>query len=98
LSLTGSIDKAILEAMASGCLVLSSNDSFKTIAQNAGFSECVIEPNLKAIQDSIYRFKNMSFENLTYLSKKQSDVAMANHSLEGLISRLSSILKQNINA
>jgi hypothetical protein len=35
MSRTGSMDKAILEAMASGCIPISDNDAFATIARAA---------------------------------------------------------------
>jgi glycosyltransferase involved in cell wall biosynthesis len=36
LSATGSLDKALLEAMAAGCLVISSNDAYRALATQAG--------------------------------------------------------------
>jgi glycosyltransferase involved in cell wall biosynthesis len=43
LSRSGSLDKAILEAMASGCLPLSSNDAFRGIAEPAGWPDHVTD-------------------------------------------------------
>jgi glycosyltransferase involved in cell wall biosynthesis len=98
LSSTGSIDKAILESMASGCLVISSNDSFKSIAVESGFSECIIDSDIHSIQNAISMFKAMNVDYLAKVAKRQSEVAISNHSLSGLVLRLSSILKKNSSA
>ncbi|OGQ87759.1 MAG: hypothetical protein A2512_10605 [Deltaproteobacteria bacterium RIFOXYD12_FULL_56_24] len=92
LSKTGSLDKAIVEAMASGCPVISSNDAFKTIALASGFAECVIEPTVPDLRAALSRLAEMPLENLQLLADQQAKVARRDHALEGLMARLTDIL------
>ena len=78
LSDTGSIDKAILEAMASGLLVLTSNEAFKPILSGKYLTENDPEQIAEKI---IALSKSEKDENLReYVAK--------NHSLENLIKKI----------
>lgn len=92
LGATGSLDKAIVEAMASGCPVISSNDAFKAIAHASGFAECAIEPTIPDIMTALSRMATMSPESLQVLADQQANVARRDHTLEGLMTRLTAIL------
>jgi glycosyltransferase involved in cell wall biosynthesis len=92
LSATGSLDKAIVEAMSSGCPVVSCNDAFKTIALGSGFAECVIEPTVPSIRAALSRLAEMPLENLQLLADQQAKVARRDHTLEGLMACLTDIL------
>jgi len=92
LSATGSLDKAIVEAMASGCPVVSSNDAFKAIARTSGFPECAIERTKEALCAVLTRLSGMAPDNIQALANEQTRVALRDHILEGLIDRLTAIL------
>lgn len=92
LSATGSLDKAIIEAMASGCVVLSCNDAFSTIARNSGFSECCINRSSESVKSALGWVAGLRKEQWEGLSIKMQDVAMQGHSLDRLILKLEDIL------
>ena len=78
LSDTGSLDKAVLEAMASGLLVLTSNEAFKNILPEKYFTD----KNPQEIA-----------EKIIFLSKSETDPALRdcvvkNHGLSNLINRI----------
>lgn len=93
LGATGSLDKAIVEAMASGCPVLSSNDAFRAIALDSGFASCAIEPVVSDIRAAFTRLAEMPHESLQTLAAQQASVARRDHTLDGLMARLTDILK-----
>jgi len=83
LSATGSIDKAVLEAMASGLLVLTFNEAFKEILSEQYFTS----KNPKEIAEKIIT-----------LSESEPDFALReyvvkNHSLENLIPKIIDALR-----
>ncbi len=92
LSHTGSLDKAIVEAMASGCLILSSNKAFCSIASREGFQECCVEPFPESVAMGLTRMAAFDRQAGESLSKRLQEVAMRNHSLDRLIQRLREIL------
>lgn len=89
---TGSLDKAIVEAMASGCPVLSSNDAFRTIANSSGFPECAIEYGSKALREALAQLNEIGPLRRQALADLQANVARRDHALVGLIDRLYDIL------
>lgn len=92
LSATGSLDKAIIEAIASGCIVLSCNDAFVSIAQKHGFSECCLDRSFESVKSTLSRVSGFSKDESDILSKKMQSVAMKGYSLERLTSDLMDIL------
>jgi glycosyltransferase involved in cell wall biosynthesis len=92
LGTTGSLDKTIVEAMASGCPVISCNDAFRAIAQKEGFSECVIKPEENDLNRAVSWFASMDAEERLEIARKQSMIAHRDHTLDGLILRLVSLL------
>lgn len=95
LSSTGSLDKAMVEAMASGCPVVSSNDAFRAIAMAGGFPECVIEHSPQSLRAVLDRLSSMSASERQALGVRQAEIARRDHTLDGLIRRLHDILAAN---
>jgi len=95
LSSTGSLDKAMVEAMASGCPVVSSNDAFRAIALAEGFPDCAIENSTQSLRAALDSLINKSVAERQELGTQQADVARRDHTLNGLIQRLSDILVAN---
>lgn len=91
LGTTGSLDKAIVEAMASGCPVLSSNDSFRALAQTGGFAEAAIGHDAAAVREALDRFAQADMATRRSLATRQAEVAK-DHGLAGLIDKLTAIL------
>ena len=78
LSSTGSIDKAVLEAMACGCLIITSNEAFKEILP----AKYLVENSARVFADRIIEFKN---------SAPQDDlrqIVVEHHSLDKLINKI----------
>jgi glycosyltransferase involved in cell wall biosynthesis len=94
LSATGSLDKAIVEAMATGCFVISSNDAFRRMAHDAGFPECVVEPTPEALRDKLSEVARMALAARFAIADRQSQVARG-HTLDGLVGRLCEILDRD---
>jgi len=92
---TGSLDKAIVESMASGCIVMSANDAFSSIARSENFEQLILSYDEYSIADKIKFFYELSSEEKSTLSKLQSDYAIKNHGLNGLVKKLTHILRSN---
>lgn len=82
LSDTGSIDKAVLEAMASGILVLTSNEAFKNILAEKYFTA----KNPEEIAEKILALSKDNFD------PSLRDYVVENHSLENLAGTISDVL------
>lgn len=94
LSETGSLDKAIVESMLSGCPVVSSNEAFKSIALEYGFEECITELSVKHIHDKLNLFEKNESCWIRQIVKKQYEVSRI-HSLEKLMGRLYLVINTN---
>lgn len=86
LSNTGSLDKTIVEAMASGCVVLSSNDSAKKFLP-ANMAIRSKDPNDLATQIK----EALQLD----IGPKLRDYVIKNHSLPELIASMSNLMKQS---
>lgn len=84
LSSTGSLDKAILEAMASGCIPVSRNTSFAALAAQHGFGELVAGPGAEGAADALVRVMSKAAGERDELSERLRAVVVAEHSLERL--------------
>lgn len=85
LSGTGSLDKAVLEAMASGCLVLTSNESFQKILPQ----ELMVEKdNPKVLTEKIKFVMQMSEEKKLELREKLRQEVVENHNLDNLVKKI----------
>jgi len=94
LGTTGSLDKAIVEAMATGCPVISSNEAFARIAMENGMADCIILKEYSSIHNKLDYFLSLTSEKRKSIAKRQSDIAINNHSLRGLVVKLNNILKE----
>lgn len=84
LSQTGSLDKTILEAMASGCIVLSSNDSAKSFLPE----EFIIKSdNPSKLSEKIIEALQIN------IGEELRDYVVKNHSLSKLIRSISDSIK-----
>ncbi len=88
MSRTGSIDKAVLEAMSSGLTVLTANEAFREILPPPYFIE-KRSPELLA-----ERIKALAFEPRPNL--KLREIVVENHSLEKTISRICELLSHGV--
>src|SRR3989344_1923716 len=85
LSGTGSLDKAVLEAMACGRLVLTSNIAFKLILP----TELMVEQNQpKALAERIEFLINLSGEKKRQWQNQLRQEVVNNHNLDNLIKKI----------
>ncbi len=85
LSGTGSLDKAVLEAMACGTPVLTGNDAFAEILP----PELMVERNnYKKLAERIKWLQNKSKEYKNALSEKLRSIVVNNHNLNQLASKI----------
>lgn len=85
LSSTGSLDKAVLEAMACNLKVLTSNDAFKDILPAENITDGTLDDIAAKIEILSKRPVDLHWR----------DYVVANHSLSSLINRLSEELKES---
>lgn len=78
LSQTGSLDKAVLEAMASGCKIVTSNEAFFPVLP----LECHVVLTPESVADVVQRQLRGN------VSQSLRDIVTANHSLSRLIDRI----------
>ena len=81
LSGTGSVDKAVLEAMACGTLVLTSNEAFEKIV---GQEFMVLKNQPDGLSEKIKRLINMSEGEKQRIASKFRDEVVSNHNLNNL--------------
>ncbi len=85
LSETGSIDKAVLEAMASGKIVMTSNEAFKNILPPKLFLE---KNDVKMLAEKIKEIYFMNESEKGELGKKMNEIVAENHNLEKLVRKI----------
>lgn len=91
LSGTGSLDKAVLEAMACGLVVLTSNESFAEIIP----SELMVEKNQPANLASKLKYViDLSREDQLNLITKMRNEVVKNHNLSNLVKKIVSQFNQ----
>ena len=85
LSGTGSLDKAVLEAMASSCLVLTSNEAFTEILP----SELIVEKdNPKQLAEKIKWVMNLLEDKVSQLRYQLREEVVKNHNLDNLVKKI----------
>lgn len=87
-SATGSLDKAVLEAMACGLTVLTSNEAYKSILPSQYF---LVSTSPEFIAERIRALAHDMRPNNTL-----REIVVAHHSLEGTIARMIAILQGNL--
>lgn len=85
---TGSLDKAVLEAMAAGCLVLTSNESFKSILPAELFT-AKDQPGILA--SKIKNLMNLSADQKEELKKMLRQEVVVHHNLTNLAQKIISL-------
>ena len=92
-SKTGSIDKAVLEAMACGLPIITSNEAFRDmLARWDGL--LFIPPDApEKVAASILRLKDMPAADRTILGKELREIVVGEHSMERLMQKLVHIFK-----
>ena len=79
LSHTGSIDKVVLEGMASGCLVLTCNEAFESVLDNRYLFK---KRNPQHLAEKIINLKSVEKD------KKLREIVIKDHNLNNLISKI----------
>lgn len=92
---TGSLDKAMLEAMAARCVVLSSNDSAEVVL-NAGHDALFVHhSDAGSFALALQRIYEMGESNRAEIGERLRREVTEHHSLTTLIEKLIWILKEN---
>lgn len=82
---TGSLDKAVLEAMACECLVLTSNEAFKNILP----AELIVEKNNpQMLAEKIKWLMALPEEEKAKLRRQLRDEVVKNHNLDNLVKKI----------
>lgn len=79
---TGSIDKAILEAMACKCLVLTSNEAFDKILDDEYKAKA---NDYKSLVEKIKNLMNLNFEERLSRGEELRQIVVENHNLDNLV-------------
>lgn len=91
LSGTGSVDKAVLEAMACGKLVLTSNEAFVKILKDKG-AELMVKPKSpRDLAEKIIVFAAMDDKTRASIEAKLREEVVQNHNLDKLVEKIISI-------
>lgn len=81
LSKTGSVDKAVLEAMACGCTVITSNKAFKGIVPD----NLIIEKDQpKELAKKLFQIKNLTRQNKEKIRRELREEVLKKHNLGSL--------------
>lgn len=82
---TGSVDKVVLEAMSSGCLVLTSNEAFREII---GDKFMIEKDNPNSLADKIQWIYNLPIETKELYANKLRDIVVTDHNLKNLVKKI----------
>jgi glycosyltransferase involved in cell wall biosynthesis len=92
LSDTASLDKAILESMASGCVPVCRNRSFVAIAEEEGLVGLVPGAGPAAVAEALRRALELPDPEQEVLRERLRAIVVRDHSLKGLIERVVGLL------
>ncbi|HEY4507143.1 MAG TPA: glycosyltransferase [Candidatus Paceibacterota bacterium] len=92
MSHTGSLDKAVLEAMSCGLPVLTCNEAYENILGE--YREKLMYPkrDYRKLADGIKYIMNLAGDERAAASDYLRNIVVQNHNLEGLIKKISSTL------
>jgi len=90
---TGSLDKAILEAMVSGILVLSCNDASREVLKDFKNDLIFKKGDYKELAQKIKKIKEWNNEKKKNVSYELQKIVMENHNLENLIKKIVELCK-----
>jgi glycosyltransferase involved in cell wall biosynthesis len=85
---TDSLDKAILESMASGCIPISRNRSFARIAQTEGLDFLVPAPGPEGIAERLAEVVALSATERVRLRRRLRELVVRDHSLDALMDKI----------
>jgi len=91
---TGSLDKAILESMASGCIPISRNRSFTGIASAEGFDFLVPSPGPEGIAECLRELLALPAAEKDALRRRLREVVVKGHSLNALMDEVTRHLEE----
>ena len=94
LSDTGSIDKAILESMAAGCIPISQNASFASLAREHGLGELAVTPDAADVADRIQQILEAAPAERERLRAQLREIVVDEHSLDRLTGVLAGHLSE----
>jgi len=92
---TGSLDKAMLEAMAVGCVVVSSNDAAKPILRMIQDGLAVARPEPEAFAQAIQKVYGLGADGRREVGERSRALVAEQHSLTKLIEKIVWILNGN---
>jgi glycosyltransferase involved in cell wall biosynthesis len=84
LSETGAIDKAILEAMASGCIPVSRNASYAAIARENGLEALVPDRGAASVADRLVGLLERPADERSSIATRLRQIVIEEHSLDDL--------------
>jgi glycosyltransferase involved in cell wall biosynthesis len=84
----GSLDKAILEAMASGCIPVSGNAAFRELAARHGLPWLAPAPGPEGLADCVERVLELTDGDRAEIAERLRRIVEEEHSLGSLIDRL----------
>jgi glycosyltransferase involved in cell wall biosynthesis len=85
---SGSLDKAILEAMASGCIPVSGNAAFRELAARHGLGWLVPDPGPEGLADCVERVLDRTDGDRAEITARLRRIVEEEHSLSSLVDRL----------
>jgi glycosyltransferase involved in cell wall biosynthesis len=91
---TGSLDKAILEAMASGCIPVSRNESFARIAREEGLDMLVPRAGSEELARSIGQVLGLPEHERETLRSRLRSIVVRDHSLDALSDQIAGHLRE----
>lgn len=87
ISLTGSLDKAILEAMSVGVIVVSSNESFVKLLP-PHLEWLGVRSDLSNVKETVQKIENMSNEERGIIGQDLRGIVVRDHQLAGLVGNI----------
>jgi glycosyltransferase involved in cell wall biosynthesis len=91
---TGSLDKAILESMASGCIPISRNRSFTGIARAEGLDFLVPPPGPEGVAECLREVLALPTAEKDALRHRLREIVVRNHSLNALMDEITRHLEE----
>jgi glycosyltransferase involved in cell wall biosynthesis len=88
LSESGSLDKAIVESMASGCIPICRNDAFRGLAADHGFEQLVPGQGSREVAECLGRVIGLAQTEKDELRTELRSIVVREHSLERLAARI----------
>ena len=92
MSHTGSLDKAILEAMACGLPVLTCNEALKNVLGNYADRFMYPKKDDKVLAEKISLIISLSAGEVEFISADMRKIVVENHGLDKFIDKLASVL------